>query len=261
MKKPLRLIGDFLNEVTQYGINTDSDATRSEATSQAESMMKQLLPAAIKGTTMLVDIVENCHHLAKFESGTYEQQRDVVNVHEVAKACLAMHSRERAAGLLVELECPNDLVIVSDRRLWQHALMNLIGNAVKFTMHEKPAPVGIPCVTVRITKIDAHLRIEVTDTGPGISSRDQEVVLVKFAQACRGFAAQGLGSGLGLHLAAQIIRMLRGKLHLASPLLDGRGTSFRTCFGTTTSACRCCRLRPLLLTLLAFLFSPPPPPG
>jgi len=224
MKKPLQVIGEFLDELVQRSY----DPSKIELGSSAESMIKKLLPGAIKGTTMLVDIVENCHHLAKFESGTYKQQRDVVNVHELAKSCLAMHSRERDAGLKLHLECPEDLVIISDRRLWQHALMNLIGNAVKFTMLEKPAPVGTPRVTVRITRTsEAHLRVEVTDTGPGIKSGDQEVVFKVFAQACRGFAAQGLGSGLGLHLSAQIIRMLRGELELASPLVDGRGTSFR----------------------------------
>jgi len=223
MKQPLQVIGDFLGELVQRSY----DPSKIEVGSSAESMIKKLLPGAIKGTTMLVDIVENCHHLAKFESGTYKQQRDVVNVHELAKSCLAMHSRERDAGLKLHLECPEDLVIISDRRLWQHALMNLIGNAVKFTMLEKPAPVGTPRVTVRITRTsEAHLRVEVTDTGPGITSGDQEVVFKVFAQACRGFAAQGLGSGLGLHLSAQIIRMLRGELELASPLVDGRGTSF-----------------------------------
>ena len=58
-----------------------------------------LLPDALTSTSILVDIVANCRHLAKFESGTYVQQNDVVNLRDLASSCLAMHGRAREAGL------------------------------------------------------------------------------------------------------------------------------------------------------------------
>merc|ERR1712224_1079935 len=71
------------------------------------------------------------------------------------------------------------------------------------------------------------VKVKVQDTGPGIAAGDQAFIFGgKFAQNSRGFQSHGLGSGLGLHLAAQIIHMLRGELTLVSPLDNGRGTSF-----------------------------------
>ena len=186
-----------------------------------------LLPDALTSVSLLVDIVANCRRFAKFDSGAYERQMDVVNLRDLASSCLAMHGRERQAGMQLELHCPPDLIIVSDRRLWQHALLNLIGNAVKFTVHEKPQPVGVPCVKVQISRDNGDcVRVNVIDTGPGIAETDQKFIFGKYAQARTSFVASGLGSGLGLHFSLQIIRMLRGRLELVSPVCDGRGTNF-----------------------------------
>jgi C4-dicarboxylate-specific signal transduction histidine kinase len=116
-----------------------------------------------------------------------------------------------------DLHCPAELAIVSDRLLWRHVLMNLIGNAVKFTMHhEQPREnVSPPRVVVRIER-DQHdpgmLRVEVSDNGPGIGAADQAFIF---------------SSGLGLHLSAKIVQVLHGQLDLTSPLqVGGRGTRF-----------------------------------
>ena len=198
----------------------------------------QLLPDAINCTTVLLDITENCRHLAQVESGTYDMQAvDEVDVGMLTQACLAMHRREREAGLSMELECEAGLVILSDRRLWLHMLMNLISNAVKFTMHEQrgveqTATPGAPAVTVSIARwpnpqSGNMLRVEVSDTGPGIAPDAQAFIFGKFACASRGFQAQGLGSGLGLHLSAKIVQSLCGELELTSPIRDGRGARFQ----------------------------------
>ena len=70
---------------------------------------------------------------------------------------------------------------------------------------------------------DGWLRVEVIDTG-----RMSAFASSGSAFEIRELAAQKLGSsGLGLHLSAQIVRMLHGKLDAVSPLSDGRGSSFR----------------------------------
>jgi CheY-like chemotaxis protein len=165
------------------------------------------------------------------------QAVDEVDVGILTQACLAMHRREREAGLSLELKCAPQLVIHSDRRLWLHVLMNLISNAVKFTMHEQrgaeqTATPEAPAVTVSIARwpnpqSGNMLRVEVSDTGPGIAPDAQAFIFGKFACASRGFRAQGLGSGLGLHLSAKIIQLLCGELELTSPIRDGRGARFQ----------------------------------
>jgi signal transduction histidine kinase len=191
-----------------------------------------LLPGAIHCTEVMVDLVENCRHLAKVDSGTYAPQEEEINLRQIAESCLGVFGREREAGLVFDLHCPAELAIVSDRLLWRHVLMNLIGNAVKFTMHNKLREhISLPRVAVRIER-DQHepgvLRVEVSDNGPGIDAAGQAFIFGRFAQAGQGFQApEGLRSGLGLHMSAKIVQVLRGKLDLTSPLqTDGHGTCF-----------------------------------
>jgi signal transduction histidine kinase/CheY-like chemotaxis protein len=192
----------------------------------------QLLPDAIHCCTVMVDLVENCRHLAKVDSGTYVPVEDEISMRQLAESCLGIFGREREAGLVFDLQCSPELTIVSDGLLWRHVLMYLVGNAVKFTMHKDlSGPSAPPRVKVRIHRDGyevGRLRVEVSDNGPGIDRADQAFIFGQFSQATHGFRApQGLSSGLGLHLSAKIVQMLKGKLDLVSPLeADGRGTRF-----------------------------------
>eukprot|EP00937_MAST-01D_sp_MAST-1D-sp2_P003107 g3107.t1 len=220
IKSPLTFVSFFLRGLAER-------ERKGHESLAASTTVAALLPDALTSTSILVDIVANCRRLAAFESGTYEQQDDALNLHDLANSCFAMHGRERETGLQLELQCPTDLTVVSDRRLWQHALMNLIGNAVKFTVHGKPKCVASPCVKVHIGVVgDGRVRVEVIDNGPGIAASDQQFIFGKYAQATANNAGEGFGTGLGLHLTAKIIRMLRGELVLVSPLRNERGASF-----------------------------------
>ena len=211
-----------------------------------------LLPGAIHCTKVMVDLVESCRHLAKVDSGTYAPQEEEINLRQIAESCLGVFGREREAGLVFDLHCPAELAIVSDRLLWRRVLMNLIGNAVKFTMHDiygSPLPLPLPpwhCarmdlrhyeqprervsprVAVRIER-DQHdpgkLRVEVSDNGPGIGAADQALIF---------------SSGLGLHLSAKIVQVLHGQLDLTSPLqVGGRGTRFGAYASRTRASPAC----------------------
>ena len=237
IKNPLNVVVFFLSEL---GACTGKDygAKRTSATPADHSrQFAHPFPDAINSVRLLAETVENCRHLAKVDSGTYAPQEEELDLRQMAESCLGVFGREREAGLVFDLHCPAELAIVSDRLLWRHVLMNLIGNAVKFTLHGgsnsmPPLATGAadaPRVTVRIERA-AHssaVRVEVLDNGPGVDIGDQAKIFGRFAQASRGFNAQGLGSGLGLHLSAKTIQMLRGELKLTSPLQPlGRGASF-----------------------------------
>ena len=236
IKNPLNVVVFFMSELGEC-IGSDSATNQSIAIPAKRSRhFAHLFPDATNSVRLLVEIVENCRHLAKVDSGTYAPQEEEIELRQMAESCLGLYGREREAGLEFDLRCPAELTIVSDRLLWRHVLMNLIGNAVKFTMHGRSdgvrtlatVTVDAPRVTVRIERVDtSSVRVEVLDNGPGVDIGDQATIFGKFAQASRGFKAQGLGSGLGLHLSAKTIQMLRGELKLTSPLQPlGCGASF-----------------------------------
>ena len=86
----------------------------------------------------------------------------------------------------------------------KQVLLNLVGNAVKFT------PEG-GRVWVRADSEDGVVRIEVGDTGPGIAAEDQERIFLEFQQA-GSEAGKPQGTGLGLALARKFVEMHKGKI-------------------------------------------------
>jgi signal transduction histidine kinase len=98
----------------------------------------------------------------------------------------------------------------------KQVLLNLVGNAVKFT------PEGGQ-VWVRADSDDGAVRIEVGDTGPGIPAEDQERIFLEFQQAGSD-AGKPQGTGLGLALAKKFVEMHGGKIWLESEV--GKGSRF-----------------------------------
>jgi CheY-like chemotaxis protein len=117
-------------------------------------------------------------------------------------------------------------VMVDDKRLRQ-VLLNLLGNAVKFT------PSGHVCLSVSPTKASdsngplgpdhCSLRFEVLDSGPGISDQDQARIFEPFEQAGDAHS-QAQGTGLGLAIAQQLTRLMGGEIQLSSQA--GQGSLF-----------------------------------
>jgi len=98
----------------------------------------------------------------------------------------------------------------------KQVLLNLVGNAVKFT------PEG-GRVWVEADSEDGAVRVEVGDTGPGIAAEDQERIFLEFQQAGSD-AGKPQGTGLGLALAKKFIEMHGGKIELKSEV--GKGSRF-----------------------------------
>jgi signal transduction histidine kinase len=118
-----------------------------------------------------------------------------------------------------------DLRVESDERLApfpmdgarvKQVLLNLVGNAVKFT------PEG-GRVWVRAGAEDGTVRLEVGDTGPGIPAEDHERIFLEFQQAGSD-AGKPQGTGLGLALAKKFVEMHGGKIWLESEV--GKGSRF-----------------------------------
>ena len=105
-------------------------------------------------------------------------------------------------------------------------LLNLVGNAIKFT--------GQGTVAVKANWIDASLRIEVADTGPGLSSTALSRLFVAFQQADDSVGATHGGTGLGLTISRDLASLMQGKISVSSEL--GAGTSFILSFPAKTAS-------------------------
>ena len=124
-----------------------------------------------------------------------------------------------AFALIIDPEAPQ--YIVCDQTKLHRILLNLIGNAIKFT--EK----GSVTVTVRqVSRKNqaACLRFEVADTGVGIPQASQDKVFDRFYSATPSYKGIYQGHGIGLHIAQTYVHLLGGELSLSSE--EGVGTTF-----------------------------------
>jgi PAS domain S-box-containing protein len=181
----------------------------------------------------LMGIINDILDLAKIEAGKLELQETAFDLRLLLED-LAELFAERAHRKGLELICsiPPTLLTTfyGDAPRLNQILINLVGNAVKFTEHGQ---VVIRLVSVKNVDVDsdkgmssqvmAHIAIE--DTGPGIEAAQQAHIFESFSQADNTpTQRRHEGSGLGLTIAKQLVELMGGQIGLDSVL--GRGTTF-----------------------------------
>ena len=170
----------------------------------------------------LLELINEILDLSKIESGMIEISVREFNCQDLITEVghsLTPLACEKAISLSLDL--PDETIkIRSDMRLIKQILINLIGNAIKFT--------EAGGVTVRLTvphALDAdHVTIDVIDTGIGIEDTDFSKLFLPFTQLESGLTRRFEGTGLGLNLSKKYADLLSAKLLVRS--IPGEGTTF-----------------------------------
>jgi two-component system sensor histidine kinase/response regulator len=140
---------------------------------------------------------------------------------DIANA-LAVKAQQKGLELIVDIEPAVPLALHGDVGRLRQILVNLLGNAVKFTQQGE--------VVLRVTKEltapkdEVALRFSVSDTGIGIPLDRQKSVFKAFAQADGSITRTYGGTGLGLTISSQLVQLMGGQMWLESEL--GRGSTF-----------------------------------
>ncbi|MBU2550688.1 MAG: response regulator, partial [Proteobacteria bacterium] len=183
----------------------------------------ELIQAAAENLEVLLnDILD----FSKIEAGRLELRPVVFGLRETLEGALrTLEVKARAKGLRLsweaDEEAPDDLLGDPDRL--RQVLINLVGNAVKFTDR------GGVAVTVGLERAagpDIELGFQVRDTGPGIAEGDRERIFSAFTQADGSTTRRFGGTGLGLAISSQLVAMFGGRIWVESEI--GRGSTF--CF-------------------------------
>ncbi len=171
----------------------------------------------------LLGLINNVLDMAKIEAGRTALEPAVFDLHAMLRDIAdLMRQRAEAKGLLLTLEIAADVprVVKSDESKLRQALINLTGNAVKFTS------LGFIALRLSARPADASARltlvIEVKDSGTGISAQDQPRIFEPFVQI--GKKSDQKGTGLGLSITLQFVELLSGTILVESTL--GKGTTF-----------------------------------
>jgi PAS domain S-box-containing protein len=177
-----------------------------------------------RSATSLLDVISDILDLSKIEAGKLELQSQPFSPNQVlVDAFQLLKTNAELNGILMEchIESSIDTPVLGDSGRLRQVLINLIGNAIKFTHAGKVA------LSSRITgTIGNHVRVNfsVEDTGVGIPPDKLETIFEPFSQIDDSDHRRYGGTGLGLSISSKLVQLMGGTLEARSQL--GAGTNF-----------------------------------
>jgi two-component system, sensor histidine kinase and response regulator len=195
-------------------------ALETDLTSEQREYLETVKVSADSLLTVINDILD----FSKIESGKVDLELDDFNLRDSLEATLktlALRADEKGVELLCEIAPSVPDVVRGDSNRLRQVVVNLIGNAIKFTDH------GEVALNVHVEAEDDDDRIihfTVSDTGIGIPAEKQKLIFEPFAQADNSTTRKYGGTGLGLTISKRLVGLMDGKMWVESEV--GRGTQF-----------------------------------
>ena len=177
------------------------------------------------GQTLLA-LINDILDLSKIEAGRLELQYEAVSIRRIieeVQKIFSQKARERELGLEAEVDPDLPPFLMADEIRLRQILINLVGNAVKFT-HEGSVRIAARVISGE-DPVRVGLAISVADTGIGIPEDQQSRIFESFQQQDGQRARKYEGTGLGLTITKRLTEMMGGRIELDSEV--GRGTTFR----------------------------------
>ena len=160
----------------------------------------------------LNNILNEFLSLGKIEDGKITAHETVFDIKELISVQVNEMAEILKPGQNVHYSHSGKTEVVLDEVLFKNILINLLSNAVKFSAENKP-------VFITTTVKDTELKFSIKDEGMGISKKDQEHLFEIFFWAANAINIPG--TGLGLHIVAKYVEMMRGKIEIKSELEKG----------------------------------------
>jgi signal transduction histidine kinase/CheY-like chemotaxis protein len=199
--------------MTDLVLDTDLTAEQHEYLTMVKSSAGALLQ-------VLNDILD----FSKIEAGQLEVKAIPFTLRESVEdtlKTLGVQADEKGLELLYHIAPGVPETLVGDPGRLRQIIINLVGNAIKFTPHGE---VVVRIVTEVQTETEVWLHVTVTDTGIGIPAEVQQRIFEPFTQADGSTTRQHGGTGLGLTICAQLVQLLGGRIWVESQ--EGQGSVF-----------------------------------
>lgn len=172
----------------------------------------------------LLGLISDVLDLSRAEAGRLDLEFAEVDARKTIDSAVRMlHDRARAKGITLRVDVAPDFPrIRTDERRLRQVLLNIVGNAIKFT-----PPAGSVAIKAGVDPADGAFIIVVTDTGVGIDPADLPRVMSRYGQARNGQPGGEHGAGLGLPLTQKIVEALGGTLEIRSARDKGTAVTLR----------------------------------
>ncbi len=176
----------------------------------------------------LLELINNVLDYSKIEAGKMQLEKAEFSLYQVVDDVLnllAGTAAEKGLSLYSRIPLQATCKVLGDKVRIRQILMNLIGNAIKFT-EQGAVTVNVACMT-KPTSV-TEFAIEIIDTGIGMDVKAQEQIFTVFYQADASHTRKYGGTGLGLTIVQQLVKLLDGSVELESQI--GKGSCFRIGF-------------------------------
>lgn len=203
VRTPMNGIVGLIDLVKLEGLNTRQQAWMASMGRSAEALL-----------TIIDDILD----FTRIEAGQLEIRPSVFELEPCISSVKALFTdqiKRRGIDLVVEISEQAPAFLVADQGRIRQILVNLIGNAFKFTEEGHIALVATP------THDESRMRFEVIDTGIGIDAAQHDLVFSRFQQIDTGLTRRYGGAGLGLSICSELVSLMGGDLGFESTPNEG----------------------------------------
>jgi len=171
----------------------------------------------------LLELIEKVLDISRIEAGRISTETENFDLHRLINSTVLMlenQANKKGLVLASHIAPQTPYLLHGDVRHLRQILINLIGNALKFTEYGRVDIYVRPLGQANSPRI----RIEIVDTGIGIPEKVQEQIFERFTQADTSITRRYGGTGLGTTIARQLVEMMGGQMGLSSR--EGEGTTF-----------------------------------
>lgn len=167
-----------------------------------------------RSVNLLNEIIEEFINLEKIEKNKIDIKQQEFNLYDFLNDCIGLLSVLKKEGQIVELNCPEHLLVHSDYDLSLFVLMNLLSNAIKYSKEQQK-------IVVNVT-VEDQVLIHVIDQGIGIPHQNQQFIFERFYRSDNSSNVDG--TGIGLHIAKRYANLLGGDVSFTSE--ENKGSHF-----------------------------------
>ena len=177
-----------------------------------------------ESTEGLLRLVNDLFRFSKIESGGMVLEKEFMSLQQVVHACMEIskpQARSKGLELIWNIDPNIPDCLIGDPEIVRQMIINLVGNATKFT---EKGSINFSVNIVDVADKDITLHFIVEDTGIGIPENKMNIIFREFTQADGSSTRKYGGTGIGLSICSQLVKMLEGELWAES--VEGEGSTF-----------------------------------